>query len=182
MAEGPTWQISEQPPEVFRPLYAHLAPNGPRRQRFRGLSGGRGSGKSHALGLALLLDMTAGHVRAVCAREVWSSIKDSSYALLVAKIRALGGERFFKITDHEIVYGPNESLVIFRGLQASTGQAAGIRSLENFDWFCSCIGRQSPAARHPSCRSRRSPRARRPTSGPHGWCADPRSSARPEGR
>lgn len=111
---------------VFLPL---LTP-----RRFRGIHGGRGSGKSHFAGEDLVLDCVGGHVRAVCAREVQNSIKDSSKQLLEDKINKYKlpqGRRGFTITDREIYYAPTDSLIIFRGLQNHT--AASIKSLEGFN-------------------------------------------------
>ena len=98
--------------------------------RFKGAKGGRGSGKSHFFG-ELLVDQTLdNHIRAVCAREGQNSIKDSSKQLIEDKIRALGVEHLFKITDREIS-GPNDSLYVFKGLLGHT--VSGIKSLEGFN-------------------------------------------------
>ena len=70
------------------------------------------------------------HTRACCLREVQSSIKDSVKQLVEDKIRTLGVERLFKITEAEIV-GPNDSLMVFKGLKNHT--AASIKSLEGFN-------------------------------------------------
>ena len=71
-----------------------------------------------------------GHVRAACIREVQNSIRDSVKRLLEDKINAFKLGDAFAITEREIV-GPNESLIIFRGLQNHT--AASIKSLEGFN-------------------------------------------------
>lgn len=131
--------LNAQVPKVFRPLLV--------RRRFRGISGGRGSGKSHFVAEDLVLDTHERHVRCVCAREVQNSIADSSKQLLEDKIAvqtrrvaAQWGEKAAKqyfanwrITDREIVYRPTDSLFIFRGLQNHT--AASIKSLEGFTDF-----------------------------------------------
>lgn len=114
-----------QTPRVFVPLL--------QRRRFRGIHGGRGSGKSHFAGEDLVLNMVAQHTRAVCAREVQNSIKDSSKQLLEDKIAKHGLTSRFRITDREIIYPPTDSLVIFRGLQNHT--ATSIKSLEGFTEF-----------------------------------------------
>lgn len=81
--------------------------------------------------------MAAEHHRVACLREVQSSIKDSVKQLVEDKIRKFGfqivstikGPGQFKVTETEIV-GPNESLMIFRGLKGNT--ATSIKSLEGY--------------------------------------------------
>lgn len=102
--------------------------------RYQGLSGGRGSAKSHFFGGQLVEEALLGHVRAACVREVQNSIKDSVKQLIEDYIDAYGARSLFKVTEREIV-GPNESLFIFRGLKNHT--ASSIKSLEGFNraWF-----------------------------------------------
>jgi len=73
--------------------------------------------------------MLTDHHRVACLREVQSSIKDSVKQLVEDKIKSLGLESSFKITEQEIV-GPNDSLMVFRGLKNHT--ASSIKSLEGF--------------------------------------------------
>lgn len=117
---APTLKI--ETPRAFLPL---LQP-----ARFKGVWGGRGSGKSHFCAEALVLDATCEHVRAACLREVQNSIKDSVKQLIEDKIRLHGLEGMFRITEREIT-GPNDSLFIFRGLQNHT--VSSIKSLEGFN-------------------------------------------------
>ena len=98
--------------------------------RFKGAWGGRGSGKSHFFGERLVIEMISDHIRAVCGREVQNSIKDSSKQLVEDKINSLGVAELFKITDKEII-GPNDGLIIFKGLQNHTTNS--IKSLEGFN-------------------------------------------------
>ena len=99
--------------------------------RYKGLHGGRGSGKSHCFaGHLVIRAATEGGFRAVCVREVQRSIADSVKQLLEDKIETFGLSAFFKITDAEIE-GRNGSRIIFRGMQNHT--AASIKSLEGFD-------------------------------------------------
>lgn len=110
-------------PEYFQPFAQ------PR--RYKGLFGGRGSGKSHCFaGYAILRMVAEPGLRVVCVREVQRSIADSVKQLLEDKIAAFGLEGFFKVTDAEIA-GRNGSRCIFRGMQNHT--AASIKSLEGFD-------------------------------------------------
>lgn len=110
-------------PEYFRPYF------GP--ARYKGLYGGRGSGKSHCFaGLGVLRCAQVPGFRLVCVREVQRSIADSVKALIEDKIDAFGLAAFFKVTEAEIT-GLNNSRIIFRGMQNHT--AASIKSLEGFD-------------------------------------------------
>ncbi len=98
--------------------------------RYKGARGGRGSGKSHFFAERLVEEAASGHIRAACLREVQSSIKDSVKQLIEDKIRAHGLTDLFRIAEQEI-RGPNDSLIIFRGLQGHT--ARSIKSLEGFN-------------------------------------------------
>ncbi|QIG73239.1 terminase large subunit protein [Rhizobium phage RHph_N17] len=138
-------------PRVFVPLL--------KRRRFRGIKGGRGSGKSHFVGEDLVETAIRQHVRCVCAREVQNSIAESSKQLLEDKIELMA-KRYagclfdhenkpidrtwdkklynhfmsnWRITEREITFRPTDSLFIFRGLQNHT--AASIKSLEGFTDF-----------------------------------------------
>jgi phage terminase large subunit len=97
-------------------------------KRYKGASGGRGSGKTQFFCEAMVLDMLDGH-RCLCLREVQNSIKDSDKQVVEDSIAKLGLEKLFRITDQEIS-GPRNSLMIFRGLQNHT--ASTIKSLEGF--------------------------------------------------
>lgn len=110
-------------PEVFKPLFRPGA-------RYYGAWGGRGSGKSHAFATRLVLECVHQQIRAVCLREVQNSIKDSVKQLIEDKIGEYGLLGDFDITDQEI-RGPNDSLIIFRGLKSHN--AASIKSLEGFN-------------------------------------------------
>lgn len=145
-----TINISIDTPRVFVPLL--------KRRRFRGVKGGRGSGKSHFIGEDLIEQAVRQHTRCACVREIQNSIKDSSKQLLEDKIELMahrvsgaifgpdgkvlvpGDKRIYhrflthwRITDREISYTPTDSLFIFRGLQNHT--AASIKSLEGFTDF-----------------------------------------------
>lgn len=110
-------------PEYFQPYFQPA--------RYKGLHGGRGSGKSHCFaGLGVLRCAESPGFRIVCVREVQRSIADSVKMLIEDKIEAFGLASFFKVTEAEIV-GRNGSRIIFRGMQNHT--AASIKSLEGFD-------------------------------------------------
>ena len=98
--------------------------------RYKGLYGGRGSGKSHCFaGLAILRAAGEPETRIVCVREVQRSIADSVKQLLEDKIAEYGLGDFFRSTETEIT-AANGSRIIFRGMQNHT--AASIKSLEGF--------------------------------------------------
>lgn len=122
MSQPKTRTLRIDTPRVFLPL---LKP-----ARYKGAHGGRGSGKSHHFGGALIEDCLLGHTRAACLREVQNSIKDSVKQLLEDKIRQYEVEHLFRVTDIEIT-GPHDSLIVFRGLQNHT--AGSIKSLEKFN-------------------------------------------------
>ncbi len=111
-----------QTPRAFLPFL--------RPARYKGAYGGRGSGKTHFFGELLVEHILAGHVRAVCAREVLNSIDESSKQLIEDKIAQHGVGHLFRITEREIT-GPHDSLIIFRGLQKHTTNS--IKSLEGFN-------------------------------------------------
>lgn len=115
-------------PEIRFPPYAEpfFQP-----KRYKGLYGGRGSGKSHTFaGLAILKAAETPGLRIVCVREVQRSIADSVKQLLEDKIALYGFEGLFESVEAEI-RGSNGSRIIFRGMQNHT--AASIKSLEGFD-------------------------------------------------
>jgi phage terminase large subunit len=99
--------------------------------RYKGLYGGRGSGKSHCFaGHAIIRAASEPGFRMVCVREVQRSIADSVKQLLEDKIAAYGLGGMFSTTENEIAC-KNGSRIIFRGLQNHT--AATIKSLEGMD-------------------------------------------------
>lgn len=109
-------------PKVFAPL---LAP-----ARYKGVHGGRGSGKSHFFAQLLILRALASPIRAVCIREVQKSIKQSVKLLLDDKIKDLGLQDHFRSLDQEIRCDSG-SVITFQGMQDHT--AGSIKSLEGYD-------------------------------------------------
>ena len=133
-------------PRAFAPL---LEP-----KRYKGVKGGRGSGKSHFFAEMLVEECILGHTRGVCLREFQRSIKDSSKQLVEDKIERMGLQSKFEILEQEI-RGPNDSLIIFRGLANHT--AASIKSLEGFNraWIdeAQMISRRSFDILYPTIRA-----------------------------
>lgn len=110
-------------PRVFMPL---LDP-----ARYKGLHGGRGSGKSHFFAESLI-ERCLMHpgTRWACIREVQRSLEQSVKRLLEDKIEAMGVGASFGVQKFEIGT-PGGGLIIFQGMQNHTAES--IKSLEGFD-------------------------------------------------
>lgn len=109
-------------PRKFLPL---LAPS-----RYKGVHGGRGSGKSHFLGEMLIERSIMQKTDAVCVREVQKSLDQSVKKLLEAKIESMNVGAYFEVQDKKI-YAKNGGQIIFQGMQNHT--ADSIKSLEGYD-------------------------------------------------
>lgn len=100
-------------------------------KRYKGAKGGRGSGKSHFFAELAVEEMLLDpHMPFVCIREIQKSLKFSAKRLIEAKIRAMGVQSSFHITQHEIRRIGGEGVMIFQGMQDHT--ADSIKSLEGF--------------------------------------------------
>lgn len=107
----------------FRPL---LAP-----ARYKGVHGGRGSGKSHFFAELLVETCILNPgTRAVCIREVQKSLKESAKRLIEDKIQKLGVTNKFTIQNEQIIT-PGNGLIIFMGMKEHTKES--VKSLEGFD-------------------------------------------------
>lgn len=99
--------------------------------RYKGASGGRGSGKSHFFAEAAVEAMVRDpDLRFVCIREVQRSLKFSAKALIESKIREMGVSDFFEVLTTEIRSRYGTGVMIFEGMQDHT--ADSIKSLEAF--------------------------------------------------
>ena len=98
--------------------------------RFKGIHGGRGSGKSYFWAGEAIKALLSGK-DVLCIREVQNSIADSVKRLIEARIEEFGLSQYFQITDKEIRCPRAGSVAIFRGMQ--NHNAANIKSLEGFD-------------------------------------------------
>lgn len=99
--------------------------------RYKGVKGGRGSGKSHERAESLVEQaILRPGLKVVCIREIQKSLKFSAKALIESKIQKFGLSRLFEITRDEI-RTPGGGLIIFQGMQDHT--ADSIKSLEGFD-------------------------------------------------
>jgi phage terminase large subunit len=101
--------------KVFEPL---LVP-----ARYKGVYGGRGSGKSHFFGELLVETCQAERgTLAVCIREAQRALAQSSKRLIESKIATLGLGHQFRVYSDKIET-PGDGLIIFRGMQSYTFKA-----------------------------------------------------------
>jgi microcystin-dependent protein len=108
--------------KIFEPL---LSP-----ARYKGIYGGRGSGKSHFFGELLVETCQAERgTLAVCIREAQRTLAQSSKRLIESKIASLGLGHGFKVFSDKVAT-PGDGIIIFRGMQDHT--ADSIKSLEGF--------------------------------------------------
>jgi phage terminase large subunit len=95
---------------IFEPL---LKP-----ARYKGVYGGRGSGKSHFFGELIVETCQAERgTSAVCIREAQRTLAQSSKRLIEGKIASLGLGHQFKLYSDKLET-PGGGIIIFRGMQA----------------------------------------------------------------
>jgi phage terminase large subunit-like protein len=100
-------------------------------RRYRGVFGGRGSGKSQFFAtLATAYCLINSGARIVCVREVQKTLKDSVYQLLADKISQHGLGKIFGLKNDRIDT-PGGGQIIFLGMQDHTAES--IKSLEGYD-------------------------------------------------
>ena len=109
-------------PRAFKPLLA--------KARYKGVHGGRGSGKSHFFAEYIIERCIIEKTNVVCIREVQKSLSQSVKRLLESKIEDLGVQKFFEVQESQIKC-TNGGLIIFQGMQNHT--ADSIKSLEGFN-------------------------------------------------
>ena len=102
--------------------------------RYKGIWGGRGSGKSHAVAEYIIEQSVVGRCDVVCIREVQKSLQQSVKRLLETKIESLGVGSYFEV-QHDRILSKHGGTIIFQGMANHT--ADSIKSLEGFDiaWF-----------------------------------------------
>lgn len=112
--------------EKLTPLIEHV--------RYKGAWGGRGGAKSHYYAEQLVEDCFLQPIRAVCIREIQLSLKQSVKLLIEDKIRNMGLSHLFDCKNDQID-GPNDSIIVFSGMQNHTAES--IKSYEGFNrwWF-----------------------------------------------
>tara|TARA_R110000764_G_scaffold189942_1_gene275182 strand:- start:967 stop:2271 length:1305 start_codon:yes stop_codon:yes gene_type:complete len=104
--------------------------------RYKGVWGGRGSGKSQFFGDLMVEEhlMFPGH-RSVCIREIQKTLSESAKRLIEDKIQEYGLEKHgFRILRDKIET-PGGGVIIFMGMADHNNES--IKSLEGFDraWF-----------------------------------------------
>ena len=100
--------------------------------RYKGIWGGRGSGKSHFFAEYLIeKHLCNPHMRSVCVREIQRSLNQSVKRLLELKIDALGAREHFVVRDTVIKSKFGDGMIIFQGMQNHT--ADSLKSLEGYD-------------------------------------------------
>lgn len=143
-------------PKKLLPLFAPM--------RYKVLKGGRLGCKSHTFAellvercLGSIPAYPGGPVRAVCLREVQTSIRESVRTLVIDKLMEAGKDDECDIRDQELRFH-NGSHVVFKGLQSYN--ATNIKSLEGYDiaW-----GEEAQSLSHLSLRMLR-PTIRKPGS------------------
>lgn len=100
-----------------------------KRARFKLAYGGRGSGKSWAAAIAVIIRCYTKETRVLCTRELQNSIIDSVHRLLTNIIRDYHLTPFFTIT-HDTIRAYNGSEIIFKGIRNNIG---AIKSFEGVD-------------------------------------------------
>lgn len=102
--------------------------------RYKGIHGGRGSGKSHTVAEYIIERCLMEKTDVVCLREVQKSLKQSVKKLLENKIQDLRLGQYFECL-YDRIKTPYGGLIIFEGLANHTAES--IKSLEGFDiaWF-----------------------------------------------
>lgn len=113
-----TAQFAEKLEPLFRPA------------RYKVLYSGRGAGKSWGVARALLIKGAQEPIRALCAREVQTSIRESVHRLLCDQIELLGLSDCYEIEQRTIT-GANGTEFIFVGLSDQT--ADSLKSYEGVD-------------------------------------------------
>lgn len=96
------------------------------------LYGGRGGGKSHGIGEAVVAKSCQRQERVVCGRQFQNSIRDSVKELLEKKINAMGMAVYFSSTDRELINVSTGSRFSFIGMDRNPDSA---KSLEGATLF-----------------------------------------------
>jgi phage terminase large subunit len=100
--------------EVFEPL---LQP-----ARYKGIHGGRGSGKSQFFGDLWLEESISEKLDFVCLRETLKSLEFSVKKLLESKIERFNAGAYFEVQDRRIL-SKLGGVTIFEGMQNHTAES-----------------------------------------------------------
>jgi phage terminase large subunit len=141
------------PPLRFAPVFDPLLPPA----RYKGVWGGRGSGKSHFFADLLIRDCLAQErMMAVCIREIQKDLKLSAKELIERRLanQGLGEAQGFRIYK-EVIRTPGDGLITFQGMQDYNAES--IKSLEGFDraWVeeAQCLSARSLELLRPTIRA-----------------------------
>jgi phage terminase large subunit len=120
------------PIPTLHPKYKGLSND----SRYFVVTGGRGSGKSFAVGAFLaLLTLEQGH-KVLFTRYTMSSASASIIPEFIEKIELYGIAEHFRITKDEILNMSTGSSIIFKGIKTSAGnQTAALKSLQGITTF-----------------------------------------------
>ena len=100
--------------------------------RYKGIWGGRGSGKSQFFADEIVKSHVANPGRrTVCIREVQKSLKQSAKRLIEDKIEQYGLAKHGFRSTNEFIETPGGGTIIFQGMQDHTAES--VKSLEGFD-------------------------------------------------
>lgn len=99
--------------------------------RYKGVKGGRGSGKSHQFAEMMIEEHIVDPSQSsVCVREVQRSLDQSVKRLLEGKIEKFNAGDYFEVQDAKIKSTRGNGLIIFQGMQNHT--ADSVKSLEGY--------------------------------------------------
>lgn len=101
-----------------------------RPKRYKVAYGGRGSGKSWAFALVLVLLASSTTIRILCTREIQRSIEDSVYRLLVDTIDRAGMSADFDIGKAVIRHRVTGSEFLFTGLHRNRSKVKGYEGID----------------------------------------------------
>jgi len=113
-----------QMPEKLYPILTEIND-----YRYFMLEGGRGGGKSQAIGRLILYLCEKKHIRVACGREIQNSIIESVYSLLSDLIRK--NNLNFEVMASKIVHRKTGSTINFRGFREQG--AFNIQGMEGID-------------------------------------------------
>src|SRR5258706_6855493 len=99
--------------------------------RYKGIWGGRGSGKSHFFAELMVEESYKGGKLQVCIREVQRTLKESAKRLIENKLIkfGLGTDDGYRIYT-DCITTPKDGLISFMGMQDRTAES--IKSLEGY--------------------------------------------------
>lgn len=111
----------------IQPKYKSLFKND---KRYNIISGGRASGKSYTVALYLLLLTLEKDNVILFSRYTMTSVGISVFPEFIDKIKTLGLEHLFEITQNEIINKETGSKIIFKGIKTGSNlQTANLKSI-----------------------------------------------------